>query len=119
MDMTVLRAGDAVWLPKENRKAWVDTAWIPPRPGSCAGQIGVDGHVWYVDINGDGFDGLALIAPLPGESYDPQRPVPHDEIHQINGTLAILVRDRNMLCRMLCEVNERLTLLEEHLEAEK
>lgn len=115
MDMTAVRAGDAVWLPKENRKAWLNTAWIPPRPGHCAGEIGVDGKIWFVDVDGNGFDGLALIAPLEGETYDPQRPLPHNELLQINSMLAILFRDRNMMCQVLGLLESRIQDLESRL----
>ena len=70
-----VRAGDKVWLVKEQCAGWLDTDWIPPHPGSCAGAISVNGHIWYVKADGTGFDGLSLIEPLPGEYYEPTRPI--------------------------------------------
>jgi hypothetical protein len=108
MFMTKVRKGDAVWLSKEQRKGFLDTAWIPPRPGHAAGQIGVDGQVWYIQIDGSGFDGILLIEPLDGEEYDEERPIPDIWKVQVEFQLACMETELAVMHHELSALHERL-----------
>jgi hypothetical protein len=104
MLMTKVRAGDFVWLPKEEKIAILDTDWIPPRPWHHSGKIGVDGHVWYVSIDGNGFDGVPLIQPLQGEEYDGSRPSEGEDIAELHKTLAMFDLDIKTLYALVFEM---------------
>jgi len=58
-----VEVGTKVWLVKEKRIGEVTKKWSRAPSIKNMGQIGLNGDLWHMSINGKGFDGKPLICP--------------------------------------------------------
>lgn len=88
--MRRLKVGHIVWLIKEELWASVACNWIPPEPGSRAGEIAIRRVInnylqppecWYINIEGKGLNGGLLMLPAEGHLEDDE--VPLNDLHKI------------------------------------
>ena len=101
-----LRPGHRVWLPKQQRTAFIAFPWDPPGPGHIAGRLALDfGYgrveVWFVRGNGNGLDNLPLVRPLEGNLPKNPGELEEPEMRSMRRQIAHLTERINRLEQLL------------------